>query len=78
MKNNINEVVASVLNVSPASLNEESSVNNVDSWDSLACINIAVAIEGEFAISLTAEDVAELTALQKIYTILSGHGIDIS
>ena len=44
---------------------------NIETWDSLAVINIALAIETEFDISLTAEQIAEFNSVEYIYNLVN-------
>lgn len=48
-------VIASVLRVTPASLNDQSSPDDVPSWDSMRHLQVLLAIEEEFAIQFPAD-----------------------
>lgn len=68
-------VLASILNVSKSSLNYDTTRDDVGAWDSLAIINLAIAIEGEFGVSLSAEDVESFVSVKNIVNILNRHGV---
>lgn len=70
MKNVIYSIVSEFTKVNISDVNDELSTDNCEAWDSLAIINIALAIESEFGISLSAEQIANLTSIKKILTIL--------
>ena len=50
-------VMAVVLKVPVATIDENSSPDNIATWDSIAHINLTMALEGEFGISFTDEQV---------------------
>lgn len=67
-------ILAQTLNVSETDLTLETTAEDLETWDSLAIINLAVAIEGEFGISLTAENVEALVSVRSIVDVLESHG----
>ena len=58
-------------------LSTESSMDNIDKWDSLAHLNLLVTIEEEFEIALDAEEYLQMTSYIKIKQILESKGLDI-
>jgi acyl carrier protein len=70
------DAIAAVLDVSTATLTDESSPDSVPSWDSLNHLNVAMAIESEFGIALTAEQVMEMGSIALIRAIVRQHGVD--
>jgi acyl carrier protein len=69
--------VAAVLGVNAAALTDHSSPATVPSWDSLNHLNVAMSIESEFGIALTAEQVMEMGSIAAIYATLRTYGIEI-
>ncbi len=59
-------VVAETLNVSPSILTQESTAENTNGWDSLAQVNLMIALEQTFDITLDVEDFARLNSVQAI------------
>ena len=59
-------VVADTLNVSPSTLSQQSTAENTNGWDSLAHVNLMIALEQTFDISLDVEDFAKLNSIQSI------------
>lgn len=69
-KERIKSVMSAVFGVSPESINEESSKDNIPSWDSLKHLNLVLALEEEFDISIPDEEVGNLVNFKLIeYTI---------
>lgn len=60
------EVVASVLEVTVSDINKESSAETIDSWDSLKQMNLIMALEQEFDIEFSEEDVFMLLSCEQI------------
>lgn len=71
------ETVATVLGVTAATLTDDSSPTSVPSWDSLNHLNIAMSLESEFRIALTAEQVVAMDSVAAICATLRSYGIEI-
>ena len=56
-ENRLTRMVAEVLGVTPDLLSEESSPETISGWDSLGHLNLVIALEEEFGVNLSAEDV---------------------
>ncbi len=71
IENKILKVMSIVLKVDPQSLNESSNMDNVSEWDSLRHMNLILALEEEFSVSLPEEDVANLTSFKLLKISIS-------
>jgi acyl carrier protein len=71
----LQRTLAVVLEVSAGDLIDEASPDSITSWDSLNHLNLVMAIEGEFEISLSADEVIEMGNVGLIRAILRRHGI---
>ncbi|MET0518437.1 MAG: acyl carrier protein [Burkholderiaceae bacterium] len=69
-KDKVKTVMASVLEVEPASLGEDASMDNVPGWDSLKQMNLVLALEESFGVSIPDEDAANATSLKLIVLVL--------
>ena len=69
--------MAVVFNIPENSVNENSSPDNIDVWDSLKHLNLVLAIEEEFDISLTEDQVVEILSYELIIEVLKEHGVDV-
>jgi len=58
-------------------LSESSSPESVPGWDSLTHLNLVMALEDEFEVSLTPAEVLEMKTVGLIRTILSTHGAEL-
>lgn len=76
--NQLLRLLAQCLNTSESELNIETKSDDLDTWDSLAVINLAISLEGEYGVSLTAEEVEQLKSVKAIIEILGRHEIAIA
>lgn len=57
------ELFAEVLHVDPASLDDSSSPDTVKQWDSLAAMNLVVAIEERFQVQLSTKEIMKMSTI---------------
>ena len=67
-------VVAEVLGVSPETVTKESSRDSLPGWDSVATINLMMAIEAEFDVELTVDEGADLVSVKFMLALLREKG----
>lgn len=60
MENRIKKVMSEVLGIDEAEINENTSPEIIESWDSLKQMNLIVAFEEEFEIELSDDDIENL------------------
>ena len=53
MEEKLKKIMASVFEVSEKEINEETSPDNLDNWDSLRQLNLVSVLEEEFEVELT-------------------------
>jgi len=71
VEDRIYRVVSDVMGVPVTDISDESSPDTIEAWESLSHINLVLALESEFGISLAPEDVLEMLSVGLIKTILS-------
>jgi len=76
--NELFRLLAQCLNTSESDLSVDTVSDDLDSWDSLAVINMAIVLEGEYGVALTAEEVEQLKSVKSIIEILGRHKIVIA
>ena len=69
-KNLVKNVMAAVLELDVKSLDESSSMDNISAWDSLKQMNLILALEESFGVSIPDEDAANATSYQLIVIVL--------
>jgi acyl carrier protein len=65
------EVMALVFEVPVSDLNEESSQDSIESWDSVKHLNLIVALEEEFGIEIPIDEVGNMISFKLIRLIVS-------
>lgn len=66
----LRQPIAAVLKVDPASLGDESSMDTIESWDSLQHMILMVALEEEFGVTIPGEEAVEATSFSAIKNLL--------
>lgn len=56
-------------------LSQETSQEDVPKWDSLQHVALVTAIEEQFAISLTMDEMMEMRSVRDIHAVLERHGV---
>ena len=77
MPETLEEVISSVLGVSPQSLSDNSSTENVQEWDSLRQLSILLALESTYGITITADQALDMNSVSAIKALLAEHGVDL-
>ena len=70
MENRIKNVLADVLMIDVALIKDDASAETIEEWDSLKQMNIVIALEEEFDIVLTDDDVIEMLNVRLINHIV--------
>lgn len=65
------EIMASVFEVEVSELNENSSQDTIESWDSVKHLNLVVALEEEFDIAIPIEEVGYMVSFKLIKLIVN-------
>ena len=73
-ENKLKSVIATVLNIDESRINEDSSIDTIEEWDSLRHMNLVLAIEEEFGVSIPDEEAAEITSYKLIKIVLEELG----
>jgi len=72
----LNKVIARVLQVNETEINDNSSPENINTWDSFNGLMLAMELEKEFKISFTMEEIMDVTNVKDIKRHLSKHGVN--
>jgi acyl carrier protein len=67
----LRELIADVLALDPAEVGEDTSTDTVDGWDSLAHMNLVLALEEAFEITIPDEESADLTSYPLIRLVVA-------
>ena len=70
MEEQVKQVMADILDLDPGSIDESTTQDNTETWDSLSQINLLVALEQEFNIAFEPAEVELLLSFQDILEVL--------
>ena len=71
----LKKVLADVFKLEVEMVNDETSVDNVERWDSLNHLNLVLALELEFNVSFSEEQTVEIMNYPLIKIALQEHGV---
>jgi acyl carrier protein len=75
MTASVAKVFSEVLGVSPDSITDETSPDNTPQWDSMAAMNLVVAIEDEFDVRLSTAEIVSMRNVAIVKKVLSAKGV---
>jgi acyl carrier protein len=71
----VEDLVATVFGVERRSIDEGSSPETVEGWDSMGHLNLVLALERNFKLSIAVADAIEMANVKKIKDILREYGV---
>lgn len=71
MESTLKTVMATVLGIQADAIGDDTSMDTVESWDSIKHMNLVLAIEEEFGVSIPDEDAANITSYPLIRLVLA-------
>jgi citrate synthase len=74
MSPRLEDVVAHALHVSPSTVTDTLAVNAVPQWDSIAHVELMLALEQAFGVTIDEERMLELVSVRAIRDFLAGAG----
>lgn len=70
-ENTLKQVMATLLNVDVSTIDLEASMDTIPNWDSLRHMNLVLALEEEFKVSIPDEDAGNITSYKLIKLVLA-------
>jgi acyl carrier protein len=71
MEKKVKAIMASVFEIDEKEINEESSSETIDTWDSMMHMNLIAALEEEFEVEFDEEEIIEMMDYRSILEVLS-------
>lgn len=75
MKDKIFTVVAKIMSISPEDVTMDSSPDTIEAWDSLKHMTLILALEEDFGILFSDDEIVEMITVQKILDFLETKGV---
>jgi acyl carrier protein len=66
----VQRIAADVFSVPIAYINAESSADTIETWDSLQHLNFVLAVEQEFGVQFTPEEIEKLISVNTVVEML--------
>jgi acyl carrier protein len=70
MEDKIKKVMSDVFGIHVSQINDESTPDNIENWDSFNQMNLIVSLEEEFGITFTDDEIVEMISYPLIRLIL--------
>jgi acyl carrier protein len=70
----VEDLVAGVFGVARAAIDDRSSPDTVEGWDSMGHLNLVMELERTFDLSIPIADAIEMASVKKIKEILRAYG----
>ncbi|MEM9520016.1 MAG: acyl carrier protein [Actinomycetota bacterium] len=70
------DVFAQGLSLDAATLDDETSPDNTEAWDSLAAMELVTLIEDNFDVSLSTRDIMKMRSIGMARSVLKDKGIE--
>ena len=75
VEDRIRDVMSAVFEISADQIDDYSSMDSIESWDSLRHMNLVTALEEEFDCEFYDSETVELLNFKQILTILNNHSV---
>ena len=75
MDKKLKKIMSNIFEIPEEKITDETSIENVEKWDSLNHINLILSIEEQFGITISEEEMVEMPSFLKIKKILNIKGI---
>ncbi|HET9532460.1 MAG TPA: acyl carrier protein [Blastocatellia bacterium] len=67
----IKEVLADVFSISPEQIKLDSTPDTIETWDSIHHVNMVIALEQEFGIGFSPEEIEQLFSVERVWRLTS-------
>ena len=78
MSEKLYEIIARVLSISVSDLNDDSSPENIESWDSFNGLVLVDELENHFKVKFTISEITNVKNVSDIKKYLTSHCVDLN
>ena len=75
MSKKLYQIISKILDVPASEINDESSPETIENWDSFNSLMLADELESEFNLSFTLEEIVDSANVAAIKKHLKNHGV---
>jgi len=76
--NQLKTLIAAALKIPPADISDSTAMAGTPKWDSLAHMDLILAVEEHYKINLEGDEIADMVSVAAIASTLKGKGISLS
>lgn len=76
-RDRLDELLLDVFLLEPDELRDDLRRDDLETWDSLGMVSLAVGVEETLGYHMTPEEAAELTSVSDLVALLRARGIDV-
>lgn len=73
----LTQLLAEILRLPPRAINDELTLAGTDNWDSLTHMELIAALEQEFSIELSVDEIVAMVTFPGIQSVLGAKGVDL-
>ena len=77
MSKKLYQIIGKILDVPASEINDESSPETIENWDSFKSLMLADELESEFNVSFTLEEIIDSANVAAIKKHLKNHGVSL-
>jgi len=77
MSKKLYQIIGKILDVPVSEINDESSPETIENWDSFNSLMLADELESEFNVSFTLEEIIDSANVAAIKKHLKNHGVSL-
>jgi|TARA_Y100001949_G_scaffold175450_1_gene185272 acyl carrier protein len=77
MSKKLYQIIGKILDVPASEINDESSPETIENWDSFNSLMLADELESEFNVSFTLEEIIDSANVAAIKKHLKNHGVSL-
>tara|TARA_B100000749_G_scaffold251105_1_gene216614 strand:+ start:149 stop:388 length:240 start_codon:yes stop_codon:yes gene_type:complete len=77
MSKKLYQIISKILDVPASEINDESSPETIENWDSFNSLMLADELESEFNVSFTLEEIIDSANVAAIKKHLKNHGVSL-
>lgn len=76
LQGEVRSIMSEILGCEPHCIDEDTTMDSLEEWDSLQHLNLILALEQAFSVRFTTDEVTEMQSFEKIISVLLHHGIN--
>ncbi len=73
MKERLFKIMSTILDINTSLISEDTSMSDIEGWDSLKHMNLIFALEEDFNVKFTDEEIVKMTSVKMLLESLKKH-----